>query len=351
MSVGVDLWAAVVGQDELVVRLRAAASSPTHAYLFVGPTGVGTRAAARAFAGELLAGDSVGAERERHIGLAAAERHPAMVVVERTGASISVDQARDIVTQASRSPSEGERQVLVLVDFHLVSVAAPKLLKTIEEPPAGTFFIVLAEDVPPDLVTIASRCVRFDFPPIPLAVVESTLRAEAVADEVARAAAASCGGDLDRARLLATDPNVVGRRLFWRAIPDQLNGTGARAAALAVEALVRLGDVAVPLTNRHDAERSAMEAEAEQLGLRKGVVKELEERHKREQKRLLGDELRAGLAAILDRYREEVPRDGGRSMAAAGELIRDLEDRLVFNVGEELALVALFRALPVLAST
>ncbi len=44
-----DLWEAVVGQDEIVAQLRSAAADPTHAYLFVGPPGVGTMAAAGAW--------------------------------------------------------------------------------------------------------------------------------------------------------------------------------------------------------------------------------------------------------------------------------------------------------------
>lgn len=341
-----DPWAEVIGQHELVSQLRRAARDPSHAYLFVGPTGVGTRAAARAFAGEVLAGVAPDDQRERHLRLAMAEKHPAMIVAERTGASISVEQARDIVTRASRSPSEGERQVLVLVDFHLVSVAAPRLLKTLEEPPSGTFFVVLAEDVPPDLVTIASRCVRFDFPPLASSVLERALLESGVNAEVALAAASSAGGNLDRAKLLATDPLVVDRRRFWTSIPEQLDGTGARAGAVATEALARMAEVAEPLTQRHDAERAAMEAEAEELGLRKALVKELDERHKREQRRVRSDEMRSGLAALMQRYRDEVAVDGGRSLVTAGTLVRDLEDRLVFNPGEELALQALFRALP-----
>ena len=103
----------------------------------------------------------------RHRRLAVAEQHPDLHVVERTGAAIPIEAAREIVRRASLSPAEGDRKVMVLDEFHLVSpAAAATLLKTIEEPPPGTYFVVLADEVTPDLVTIASRCVRVDFPPL-----------------------------------------------------------------------------------------------------------------------------------------------------------------------------------------
>ena len=67
----------------------------------------------------------------------------------------------------------------------MTAAVAPKLLKTIEEPPAPTIFVVLADDVPPELVTIVSRCVRIDFGPVPAALVEATLVAEAVEEPAA----------------------------------------------------------------------------------------------------------------------------------------------------------------------
>ena len=84
-----DLWSEVVGQDAAVEQLRAAAASPVHAYLIVGPEGSGKRAAARAFAADLLADglDTVEAARARR--LAAAEAHPSLTVIERPFASTS----------------------------------------------------------------------------------------------------------------------------------------------------------------------------------------------------------------------------------------------------------------------
>lgn len=345
MTDDVDLWDRVVGQDDVVTRLRAAAADPTHAYLFVGAAGVGTRAAARAFAAEVLSAGASPDEAARHRRLCAVDHHPAMVVVERVGASISADQAREIVRRAQTSPPEGHLQVLVLTEFHLVTTVAPILLKSIEEPPAGTIFVVLADEVTPELVTIASRCVRFDFPRLGRAVIADRLRTEGVDGEIADAAAVGAGGDLDRARLLATDAHVVDRRNFWFELSRRLDGTGARATQLVSEVSERIEEVLEPLARQQAAELEQLAEQAERLGQRKGVSKDLEARHNREKRRIRTDELRAGLAALMDGYRSDAVADPA-GYARAGELVGEFTDRLQFNPNEELALQALFVSLP-----
>ncbi|HJR24677.1 MAG TPA: ATP-binding protein, partial [Acidimicrobiales bacterium] len=187
----IDVWADVVGQDAAVAQLTAAASHPVHAYLLVGPAGAGKRAAARAFAALLLSAGSEGEEAERHVRLALAETHPDLRVVEPTTAQgrINAETAREIVQQAALSPAEGNRKVLVLEDFHLIDKFGAILLKYVEEPPASTFFVILAQDVPPELVTIASRAVRIDLGPVPLEVMVDRLVTEGVEAERARAIA------------------------------------------------------------------------------------------------------------------------------------------------------------------
>lgn len=341
----VDLWSEVIGQDGIVAALRSAAAAPTHAYLFVGAPGVGTRAAARAFAAEVLARGASDDEADRHRRLAAADHHPAIIIVERVGASILAPQAREIVRQAQMQPPEGDLQVLVLTEFHLVTQAAPILLKSIEEPPAGTIFVVLADEVTPDLVTIASRCVRFDFPLISRAVIAERLRFEGATDEIAEAAAIGSGGDLDRARLLATDDRVVDRRNFWFGLPDRLDGSGSAAARIAGEVLARIDEVLAPLAALHGAELEQLAEQAERNGLKKAVAKEVEARHNREKRRVRTDELRAGLAALMDGYRSRAASEPDRFVAAA-DLVGDFTESLQFNPNEELALQALFVSLP-----
>ncbi len=345
------LWNEVVGQPEAVRQLRAAAESPVHAYLIVGPEGSGKRAAARAFAADLLAHglDDHGADRARQ--LAGAEAHPAMFVVERDGASIATDQAKEIVRQSGLAPPEGERQVIVLVDFHLVGVAAPRLLKSIEEPPETTIFVILAEEVPPELITIASRCVRIDLTAVPTEALVERLVADGVTPAAAQVAATGAGGSLSRARLLARDPATSSRRDAWYHAPERLDGSGAAACATADELLASIDGVLAPLEEQQAEEMAAFLASFEAAGvqLRKGDLKKLEDRHKREQRRVRIDELRSGLAALVARYRDELAHGGStEDFVTAADGVQRLCDDLVFNPRESLALQALFVSIPAL---
>jgi DNA polymerase-3 subunit delta' len=299
----------VIGQDHAVAQLTAAAVRPVHAYLLVGPAGAGKRAAARAFAALLLSAGSEGDEAERHVRLALAESHPDLHIVEPTTAQgrMDVETARSIVKQAVLSPAEGSRKVLVLEDFHLIDRFGAILLKYVEEPPASTFFVILAEDVPPELVTIASRAVRIDLGPIPLAAVTDRLVADGVEVEQAEAIAAAAGGDLDRARLLATDARFALRSDALRAMPARLDGTGARAAELAAEVKALIDDAQDVIDARHVAEAAELQERIERYGQRGSGKKEIEDRQKREVRRHRMAELRFALATFAGLYRDALP--------------------------------------------
>jgi DNA polymerase-3 subunit delta' len=365
-----------------VAALEAAARRPVHAYLFVGPAGTGKSAAALRFAAALLTSPSVpvpgaapvpapggaldpgapvdpaaAAETRRRV---LAGIHPDVLTVEREGSAITIDMAREVTRLAARSPLEGSRKVLILPDFHLVKEAGPALLKTIEEPPPSTVFIILAEYVPAELVTIASRCVRVDFAPLPPGLVVDLLVADGVAPELAAELAQAAGGRLDRARLLASDPEFELRRRTWRSVPGELDGSGATAARLADRLVALLDESVAPMRLRHEAELVALEERNTRAvevngkvgrGARSGVragVRETEERHKREVRRQRTDELRSGLATLAGAYRDRLGATGGSpspgSVAAVVEavgLIDGLGADLAYNPGEGLALLAL----------
>lgn len=347
------LWHQVVGQDDAVQRLQAAVHTPVHAYLIVGPEGSGKRVIARAFAADLLSAglDEPGAVRARQ--LAGSEAHPALMVVERDGASIDTKQSREVVRQASLAPAEGALQVIVLVDFHLVGDSAAILLKSIEEPPATTVFVILAEELPPHLATVASRCVRIDLAAVPVAAVVERLIEDGVSPEAAQVAAAGANGSMSRARLLARDPAVGTRRDGWYRAPERLDGTGAAACATADELLAAIDGVMEPLEEQQSEELAALIASFESAGvqLRKGDLKQLEDRHKREQRRVRTDELRSGLGVLVSRYRDAIAHGGSaEDFLTAADGVQRLCDDMVFNPRESLALQSLFVSLPSLAT-
>ena len=345
-----SIWADVVGQDRAVDALRRSAAAPVHAYLFVGPPGSTKDEAARAFAALLLTGDENPGTRDARLALAG--EHPDVREVVRVGPAISAEQAAEIVRQAALSPVEGDRKVLVLHEFHLLNAAgAGRLLKTIEEPPPSTHFIVLADFVPVDLVTIASRCVRVEFGPIAAPKLTARLVAEGTDPGQATEAATAAGGDLTRARLLAADPQFVERRRAFAELPWTLDGTGATVVAATNDLLARIEAAAAPLASRHADEIAELEEREQRLGSRGSGRVAIEARHKRELRRHRTDELRSGLAAIAATYRDALvegsaPHDD--AMIAAVHRIHATLESFEHNPNETLMLQSLLWSLPAL---
>jgi len=336
----------LAGQPRAARLLAANLAAPVHAYLFLGPAGTGKRDAALAFAAALVCpngGDGTCPACQE----ALAGRHPDVVVVERSSQSILIDEARTVTALAQRAPRAAPYQVVVLVDFHLVDEAAPALLKTIEEPPGSTVFVVLAERVTPPLVTIASRCVEVRFSPLSPADVAAVLEREGVEPGLAAEAAARCGGRLDRARLLAADRRAGERLALWRSVPDRLDGTGASVAVLAGELLAACDEVVEVVRARQVEELARLEAEARATGERGGGRSAaVDTRHRREQRRARTDELRAGLAALAATCRERALAPGAdprrvRFLLETLAAIDEVGAGLIRNPNEALALEAL----------
>ncbi len=335
-----DPWATVVADDRAVAQLKAASLRPVHAYIFVGPTGSGKRAAARAFAASILA-ESSPDDPERAMRLALAEEHPDLIVVEREGASLSAAQARETVRITTRPPLEAEHKVIVLTDFHLVDQRAPILLKSIEEPPPSTIFVVLAEEVTSDLVTIASRCVRVSFAPLSQERVSRALVSEGIDPLQAKLVAGVAGGDLARAKILGGDQTLAARRQSWWTVPERVDGTGARAAEIADELVSLLDAASDPVAEIHSEEMQKLLEHLEATGERGGQKKTLEDRHKRAVRRLRTDELRSGLVTLAERVRADIA-EGVREPADVSQISHMLAamDALKRNPNERLLLQA-----------
>lgn len=354
-----SLFDIVVGQPRAVEALRAAARNPLHAYLFVGQPGAGPRAASRAFAAALLCPHR-GCGECRTCERALAGTHPDLVVAERTGAALDVEDARRLVALALRRPFEAARQVLVVPDVHLAERSAPALLKTVEEPPPSTVFVLLADSTPPWLTTVASRCAEVPFPPVTPGLLAGWLVSRGADPDRARSIAEGSAGDLDRARLLAEDPSYAERLALWRSVPARLDGHGAAAGALARELLAATEAALTPLRAEHAAALATLEEDARAMGER-GVPgrKDVVERQHREERRWRTEELRTGLGVLARAYRDRLVDalgssgpagrldgasrpDDARGYARAVALVGEAAAGLDRNAQETLLLEALF---------
>jgi len=162
------------GQDRAIARVRAAiaAGRVHHAYLFTGPAGSGKQATAMALSAALNCRVAPGegcAECDSCAKIAQGI-HPDVVTLEREGAAqiVPIESIRqNVIARVGLAPHEAQVRVFFLGEASaLQPAAANSLLKTLEEPPARTMFILAT--VAPDqlLPTIRSRCQRIAFAPL-----------------------------------------------------------------------------------------------------------------------------------------------------------------------------------------
>jgi DNA polymerase-3 subunit delta' len=224
-----------------------------HAYLFVGPDGVGKELAAFGLAQALvcerrgaaeepgLFGPSTSAPRTRACGTCSActravpredtrrPAHPDVVVIERglytpqaigrrtpETQDISIDQIRTLVLARSAfAPHEGRAKVFIIRRAEELSVsAANALLKTLEEPDASTHFVLLSSQPEALLPTILSRTQRVRFGPLPDEVVSELLVEAGVEANRARDVAHLAGGSVEAGLLLADPEESEARERF-----------------------------------------------------------------------------------------------------------------------------------------
>lgn len=343
------LWDDVLGQETAVAQLQASAANPVHAYLFLGPKGSGRLAAAKGFAAMLLSHGLDGEAAERAQRLAKAGTHPDLVQFKPSGRALRMPEVKPIITEASRSPVEANRKVILIHEFQAAEgVVAASLLKTIEEPEASTIMVLLSEDVPPDHITIASRCSTIEFFPIAHNLVVHWLRSRGADPDRADMVATAAQGDLDRAELLLTDVALAERHQAWMAVPEQLNGTGARATQLVDQLRQAIDAAQGALDERHAGELEALAEREEQFGTRGSGRADLIAQHKREIRRHRDDEIRFGLAVLAGQYRDRLVVNPTPAGTEAVARLRIATTTLQRNPNEELLLQSLFLDLPVL---
>ncbi len=159
----------VVGQQHVVRTLRNAVEQGKvhHAYLFVGSRGTGKTSMAKILARSLnceRGGPTVTpcGECESCLTIAAGT---SIDVIEMDAASNrSVDDVRDLRERVAYAPAGGRWKVYILDEAHMLTKEAwNAFLKTLEEPPPNTVFVLATTESHKVMATIADRCQRFDF--------------------------------------------------------------------------------------------------------------------------------------------------------------------------------------------
>lgn len=202
-----------------LLRGHIATSGLRHAYLFVGPDGIGKRTLALHMAQALScqsppeAGGFCGACRACRM-IARGEFPDLQVVELQAGESqIAIDQMRELQRSLSLSPFEGRWRVAVLLDLQAASDEAQNaLLKTLEEPPPQVVLLVTARSVEAVLPTIVSRCEVIPLRGLPTGVLRQELERRGAEPETARLIAALSGGRPGMALELYADADELVKR-------------------------------------------------------------------------------------------------------------------------------------------
>ena len=193
----------------LLSRVIARDSMPP-AVLFAGPPGVGKRLTAVAVAQAincLQPRSSAEFERDACGECAACRRiargvHPDVIAIEPgdTGA-IKIEQLRDVIDRSQYRPFEGRKRIVIIDQADAAGADAQSaLLKTLEEPPSASVFILISSMPDALLATVLSRCPRLRFGPMTAGEVARVLMDEHECSEAdARAAAADADGSIGRA--------------------------------------------------------------------------------------------------------------------------------------------------------
>jgi DNA polymerase III subunit delta' len=252
----------VIGHRRLLDLLRKSVAGGTlpPSLLLTGPSGVGKKLTALAVAQalnclELVPADQPPATRHQPPETDACGRcsactkiargvHPDVLVVEPgESGSIKIDQVRDIVDRAAYRPFEGRRRAVIIDEADaLVPAAQNALLKTLEEPPPSSVFMLVTARPDVLLPTVRSRCPQLRFRPLAAGDVAEALMARGLSEKEARAIAATADGSLGQALEASAGDLVEAREVALRVLTQASPaGDPGRRLESAKELLAKTG--------------------------------------------------------------------------------------------------------------
>lgn len=350
-----DVFDVLIGQDAAAAMLRQHVANPVHAYLFTGPPGSSLHDALVSFAAALQCpqngcGDCATCRRVLE------GKDTDVYFAQRSGLSWRVDELREAERVSRRRPLGSGYQIVVIEEVELTTTgsapSAPALLKSLEEPPSRTIFLLSAEEVPETLDTVVSRCVQVRLRALRESDIEAILLRDGNDPTSSAAAASGANGNLHRARILVRDPQLHSRLAAWRSVPQRLTGAPAVSSAIAIEIAASLDQALAPLVAAQEEQLEQRLDDAREMGQRSiANRRDLDAQFKREQRRFRIDEVRFGLSALVNVYRDRLReslvnvQDGHRrdehrvdTSLRAIDLILLTNERLSSNVDETLLL-------------
>ena len=305
----------VVSQPEAVSALlgeiNREGKDVHHAWLFTGPPGSGRSQLALAFAAALLCSEG-GCGACNSCQMIQSRNHPDVQVLNTERVLISIDEVTEFIEKSIQMPALGKYRVMVIEDADRMSERTSNLLlKSLEEPPKGTIWMICAPSEADLLPTIRSRVRRVQLKvPTVDAVAQLLVEKYGIASELAHNSASQAQSHVGMARRLATNAGARERRT--QALKAVLSITDIPSAMYVSETLAKLAESdGAQLTAEQD------EAERKELLISLGVseesklnpssraqLKRLEESQKRRATRSKRDGLDRILIDLMGLYRD-----------------------------------------------
>lgn len=304
----------------------------SHAYLFVGAPGSGMLEAAYAVAQAAVCPNGGDGSCDECIRVAH-HTHPDVRYLSPQGVTgYLVSQVRELTEDVSRAPIRAHAKVYILDNAGLLrGAAANALLKTLEEPPAGVMFILIARSVASVMPTIVSRCQQIPFAIVsPDAAQRAVERLSGIGGAEARIALAVTHTPKGAAEFLASPGRRGVRRLVVRTL-GELARDDSWDVLSSAKAIVEAARA--PLADLKSEQEAALGESADYLG--RSAMKQLEDANKRELTARERSGMMEALAAAESLLRDVLLRCEGVPEAITNEDAADIVDRLATHATTE----------------